>query len=415
MRVDPVAVGVQRRRDAVVRKAALRPSCATAASAWPPPRTFASSRFAVELSSTLFWRNERVARSETSRGGRRGGTRARARRAAINRARDEPDGCRHALRSRAGSLATAACDREHRDRRARRRRRASAGSRAGRQCLVCRDDRDRREHRPGARNEDEAERRAEEEAAADSAGRKREKTASGRSSTQRSRGIEQRRRHHEEQHDRERCAGSPAAGRAGRGASVANSVKTLKLATSPAMIRSGLRPEAPPASRIGSTGRTHGEIAVTTPATKPMARRMSIRYRPSLPVIRYATGLRFVGGVFGRHRPFGRCRAPRRLCDRGRLGARPRPASGAGAGASSARRAGLAVRSPCPASPVSAACVTVPVSLGARLLLAPRRFRARATGRSSAAAGSRRSSLRPPGSSPSRSRAASSSCVERGV
>src|SRR5919109_2339919 len=45
-------------------------------------------------------------------------------------------------------------------------------------------------------------------------------------------------------------------------------VKTLKLPTSPRMIPYGRRPEAPPASRMGRTGRTHGEIAVISPARK---------------------------------------------------------------------------------------------------------------------------------------------------
>ena len=56
------------------------------------------------------------------------------------------------------------------------------------------------------------------------------------------------------------------------------SVKTVKLRTSPAMIAYGRRrpPAAPPASRIGSTGRTHGEIAVTTPARKPIRRSSTI-------------------------------------------------------------------------------------------------------------------------------------------
>ena len=40
------------------------------------------------------------------------------------------------------------------------------------------------------------------------------------------------------------------------------------------MIRNGLRPEAPPASRTGSTGSTQGEIAVTTPATNPIPSRI---------------------------------------------------------------------------------------------------------------------------------------------
>ena len=41
------------------------------------------------------------------------------------------------------------------------------------------------------------------------------------------------------------------------------------------MIGSGFRPEAPPARRIGRTGRTHGEIAVTIPATKAIPSRTS--------------------------------------------------------------------------------------------------------------------------------------------
>ena len=49
---------------------------------------------------------------------------------------------------------------------------------------------------------------------------------------------------------RRRSSGSPS----WSSSQVAKSVKTVKLATSPATIRSGLRPDAPPASRIGSTG-----------------------------------------------------------------------------------------------------------------------------------------------------------------
>ena len=77
-------------------------------------------------------------------------------------------------------------------------------------------------------------------------------------------------------------------------------MNTVKLATSPATMRSGLRPDAPAARRIGSTGSTHGDTAVTTPARKPMASRISIRYRPSLPVIRYDAGIGF-GRVPLRH------------------------------------------------------------------------------------------------------------------
>src|SRR5690348_519527 len=69
-----------------------------------------------------------------------------------------------------------------------------------------------------------------------------------------------------------------------RSSHVAISVKVAKLTTSPAMIAYGLRrpPVAPPAKRIGSTGNTHGEIAVTMPAAKAIGSRM--RKRPSMPM-----------------------------------------------------------------------------------------------------------------------------------
>jgi hypothetical protein len=60
---------------------------------------------------------------------------------------------------------------------------------------------------------------------------------------------------------------------------VAKSVNTTKLVTSPAMMRTGFRPEAPPARSTGSTGSTHGEMAVISPATKPIPRRTSTRPR----------------------------------------------------------------------------------------------------------------------------------------
>ena len=62
--------------------------------------------------------------------------------------------------------------------------------------------------------------------------------------------------------------GSPSAERSAE----AERVKTVKLTTSPATIAYGRRrpPAAPPASTIGSTGSTHGETAVITPATKPI-------------------------------------------------------------------------------------------------------------------------------------------------
>ena len=70
---------------------------------------------------------------------------------------------------------------------------------------------------------------------------------------------------------RRRSSGSPRADRS----AVAASVKAVKLATSPATIAKGRRgpPEALPAKTIGRTGRTHGLIAVTMPATKAMPTR----------------------------------------------------------------------------------------------------------------------------------------------
>src|SRR5262249_40419646 len=70
---------------------------------------------------------------------------------------------------------------------------------------------------------------------------------------------------------RRRSCGRPSAERIAE----AVSVKSVKLATSPAMIAYGRRlpPAAPPASTIGSTGRTHGETAVITPATNPISSR----------------------------------------------------------------------------------------------------------------------------------------------
>ena len=52
-------------------------------------------------------------------------------------------------------------------------------------------------------------------------------------------------------------------------------VNAVKLTTSPATIANGRRspPAAPPAKTIGSTGSTHGLIAVTIPATKAIPTR----------------------------------------------------------------------------------------------------------------------------------------------
>jgi hypothetical protein len=66
----------------------------------------------------------------------------------------------------------------------------------------------------------------------------------------------------------------------------AESVKTVKLRTSPPMIAYGRRlpPEAPPARTIGSTGSTQGETAVMTPAKKLIPSRSTtsalLRVRP---------------------------------------------------------------------------------------------------------------------------------------
>ena len=73
---------------------------------------------------------------------------------------------------------------------------------------------------------------------------------------------------------RSTSCGSPSAERI----DAAASVKRVKLATRPAMIANGRRPEplAPPASTIGSTGRMHGDTAVITPARKPIPSRTTI-------------------------------------------------------------------------------------------------------------------------------------------
>ncbi len=56
------------------------------------------------------------------------------------------------------------------------------------------------------------------------------------------------------------------------------SVNAVKLTISPAMIANGFRrlPVAPPAKMIGSTGSTHGEMAVMNPAARPIPIRTSI-------------------------------------------------------------------------------------------------------------------------------------------
>ena len=68
---------------------------------------------------------------------------------------------------------------------------------------------------------------------------------------------------------RRKSCGSPSRSRI----QAAKSVNRLKLATSPATMRTGFRPDAPPASNTGSTGSTHGEIAVTMPARNPIRSR----------------------------------------------------------------------------------------------------------------------------------------------
>src|SRR4051794_36207851 len=108
---------------------------------------------------------------------------------------------------------------------------------------------------------------------------------------------------------RSRSFGSPRRSRT----HVAKSVKLVNPTTSPATIRSGLRPLAPPASRIGRTGSTHGEIAVTIPARRPIQIRNSTtsRYRRDdyAPAKRRRRG----SGGLGRH---GRLRGGRRVGSR---------------------------------------------------------------------------------------------------
>ncbi len=129
---------------------------------------------------------------------------------------------------------------------------------------------DERDRRPAARHEDESERAAEQEPAAEVARRAARqprqrpldpaRRPAGRSASPRSGRAA-----------RSRCS---AAGRRGSPSwsriQVANRIETRKVTASPAMIAYGRRrlPLAPPASTIGSTGRTHGEIAVISPATK---------------------------------------------------------------------------------------------------------------------------------------------------
>src|SRR5215210_3171912 len=81
---------------------------------------------------------------------------------------------------------------------------------------------------------------------------------------------------------RRKSSGSPSASRSDAPATV----KTVKLPTSPAMIPYGLRPDAPPARRIGSTGRTHGEIAVIRPASTAIPMSTTI-FSPAGPLCCY--------------------------------------------------------------------------------------------------------------------------------
>ena len=116
--------------------------------------------------------------------------------------------------------------------------------------------RDRSEERAGARHEDEAERGTEEEPAA-RVRRPQAREERERSFEQQARARnEQHRRHHEEQRDRE--VAQEVLRQAELSSSQdAKSVKTLKLTTSPATIRSGLRPATPP----GEQDRQHRQDA----------------------------------------------------------------------------------------------------------------------------------------------------------
>src|SRR5207237_673742 len=105
----------------------------------------------------------------------------------------------------------------------------------------------------------------------------------------------------------------------------ASSVKTVKLATSPAMIASGrldVVPVAPPASRIGSTGSTHGENAVIRPAASPMPIRTStevLRSSEGYGCFRARFMMAFVVGV-----GWATARQGRRPCSYAGIRARPR-------------------------------------------------------------------------------------------
>ena len=128
------------------------------------------------------------------------------------------------------------------------------------------------EHGSGARDEDETERRAEDETAAEVAARPRLSRANGASIAMPNRGtssVAATTKSSAIAMSRSVSCGSPSA----ESSADADSVNTVKLTSSPATIAYGRRvpPAAPPASTIGSTGNTHGDTAVITPATNPMA------------------------------------------------------------------------------------------------------------------------------------------------
>lgn len=62
-----------------------------------------------------------------------------------------------------------------------------------------------------------------------------------------------------------------------------NSIAPLKLSTSPATIRAGRRVPA-----VSTTGSTHGEMLVTTPASRPDSTSVSLEFSPRNPAGRLA-------------------------------------------------------------------------------------------------------------------------------
>ena len=133
---------------------------------------------------------------------------------------------------------------------------------------------DRREHGPGARHEDKAETDAKKKRAAitdATAAHEGERALDHQGEARKhERGCQH--KQHPDREIAEQVLREPSAARS----APAVSVNVVKLTTRPAMIANAPRrpsPAALPAKTIGSTGSTHGERAVITPAMNPIANR----------------------------------------------------------------------------------------------------------------------------------------------